>query len=386
MAPLRRLLLISSLSFTAMPTRKYTIRLKPTKQQEAMFWRYAGTRRFVWNWALRKIKDWHAAGEKLDWNRLSRGFTVLRNETEWLAELNCHNTRSVLHDLKIAMQAFFKRVKHKISPPGFPRFKRRHDSQQGFFVPEHSAIKGRRLIIMRHKIRMMRNAPEGKVGAAVRIKTVAGKWYASLTVTLPDTVVTPVAPTNLVGIDIGLSKYAVISDGTVVENPRFFRQLERKLAHWQRKLCRQKKGSNRRTCIKKRIAKIHAGIANCRKHFSHLISKQVADTYDAVCIESHSLKGQARSRLAKSVHDAGHAHFRDCLAYKLPDRGKRLLEAEPYFKSTGMCHVCGHNAGTLPLSVRKWTCPGCQTVHDRDFAASKMLEHEGRCQVTADKL
>ena len=288
-----------------------------------MFWQYTGTRRYVWNWALRKIKDWHEASEKLDWNRLNRELTVLRSETAWLAEMNCHNTRSVLHDLKIAMQAFFKRVKQKVSPAGFPRFKSRNDSQQGFFVPERSKVNGRRLLLMRQKIRMMRDPPEGEVGAAVRIKNVAGKWYASLTITTPDTVVQPVAPENLVGIDIGLTSYAKISDGTVVENPRFFKQLERKLAHWQRKLCRQMKGSKRRACIKKRIAKVHASISNSRKHFSHLISKQVADNYDAVCIESHSLKGQTRGRLAKSVHDVGHGHFRECLAYKLPDRGRR---------------------------------------------------------------
>jgi putative transposase len=162
--------------------------------------------------------------------------------------------------------------------------------------------------------------------------------------------------------------------------------MERKLAHWQRKMARQKKGSNRRKKTKERIARIHAGIANRRKHFAHLQSKQIADGYDAACIESHSLKGQAQTRLAKSVHDAGHGHFRQCLAYKMSDRGKQLVEADPYFPSSKTCYQCGFKLNQLSLGTRKWTCPQCGDTHDRDFNAAKMLEQEGRKQLTTDEV
>ena len=335
---------------------------------------------------MRKIKEWREAGEKLDWNRLSRELTALRNETEWLAEMNCHNTRSVLHDLKIAMQSFFKRVKHKISPAGFPRFKSRNDSQQGFFVPDRTAGKGP------PTDNHAAENPHDALGTGRRSRCGSqDQERGRQVVRQPDNHAAGHGDRAGSADEPGRHRHWPEQVRSHQRRNRgresaILQTVERKLAHWQRKLCRQKKGSNRRATIKKRIAKIHAGIANCRKHFSHLISKQVADNYDAACIESHSLKGQTRGRLAKSVHDVGHGHFRQCLAYKLPDRGKRLLEAEPYFKSTGICHVCGHNAGKLPLSVRKWTCPGCQTVHDRDYAASKTLEHEGRRQVTADAL
>lgn len=228
-------------SLRTMSTRKYTIRLDPTPKQTAVLWQYAGARRFVWNWALNRIQQWHEAGEKLNWAQLNHDFVQLRATTEWLKQLNSHNTRSALYDLKIAMQAFFKRVKQGVQPAGFPRFKSRYDSKQGFFIPELATIQGRRLVVMGQRIKLMRDCPDGVIGRAVRIKCVAGKWYVSITVTRPDEAASPVAPVSLVGIDIGLSRYATLSDGTTIENPRFFRQIDRRLAHWQRKLARQKK-------------------------------------------------------------------------------------------------------------------------------------------------
>ena len=368
-----------------MPTRKYTVRIKPTPQQGKLLWQYAGTRRFVWNWAIETIKKWHESGEKLDWNRLSREFTQLRNDTDWLKSMNYKATRGALYDVKIAMKAFFRRVKSG-EKPGFPRFKSRSDPHQGFFIPEKARVEINRLVYMRQRFRLMRMLPGCEVGGAVRIKHVAGKWYASFTITSPDVDLRKIEPTNLVGIDIGLKDYAILSDGTKIANPRFFRQMERKLSHWQRKLARQKKGSNRRLRTKQRIAKIHAGIANRRKHFAHLQSRRIADGFDAACIESHSLKAQAQGRLAKSVHDVGHAAFRRNLAYKLPDRGKQLIEAEQFFASTKTCSSCGGRNNAITLSTRKWTCDECGAAHDRDLNAAKNLEAYGREQVAADAL
>jgi putative transposase len=371
-----------------MSIRKYTIRLFPTPKQEAMFWQYAGARRFVWNWGLATIKQWYENEEKLDWNRLKRELTVLKrvDGNEWMPMLNAHTFRSPIEDLKQAMQHFFRRVK-KGETPGHPRFKSRSDTKQGFWIPDSARVsENHRLCVFRQQIKMARPIPvKGKVGESVRIKHVAGRWYASFTVNTPDVQVEPVEPTNLVGLDIGLRKYAVISDGTIIENPRWLKQDARKLRHWQRKLARQKKGSARRTTTKKRIAKLHAAIANRRQHYSHLISKQIADRYDAVCIESHSLQSQMQGKFAKSVGDAGHGHFRQCLEYKLPDRGKQLVKVDPYYPSSKLCSVCGTKNNDLKHE-EKWICGECGAAHDRDFNAAINLQHEGMKQVKANKL
>ena len=372
--------------------RKYTLRIFPTPTQTKLLWQYMEARWFVWNWGLDTINRLREAKQQIDWNQLSREFAALRKSTAGLLRLNSHTTRSALHDLKLSMQRYFLNVKKKRKNPncpknpyGHPQPKKRFDNH-GIFVPDRCRLVNRRLVVFNQRIKVSRDVPiAGKVGDAIRIAYRAGRWYASFTVRMDAPTPSPVEPNNLVGIDIGLKTYAVISDGTEIQNPRWTKQYARKLAHWQRKLARQKKGSNRRDTTKKRIAKIHAAIANHRQHFAHLQSKLIADRYDAICIESHSLVGQMRSPLAKSVADAGQAHFRQCLAYKLPDRGKQLLEAAPFFKSTGICPKCNYDMGRLPLNVRKWTCPGCNTEHNRDCAASEKLELEGKRQIAANQ-
>jgi len=379
-----------------MPTRRYTIRMKPTARQVRLFWRLVGSRRHVWNWALEKVDALYAENGKVtakDWLALSRDFTEYRNtEATWLLELNYKATVSVLRDLRAARDRAIAnsvkriRVGPKHNPYGFPRPKKRGRGNAGFWMPSRTRVDGNRLVLFKERVRLMRELPVGDVGASVRIKHSGGKWYASFTVTTPDTGVALVEPSNLVGIDIGLKDYAILSDGTTIANPRFFCRMHRKLKHWQRKLARQKEGSGRRFRTKQRIAKIHAGIANRRKHYAHLQSRRIADTFDAACIESHSLKSQARGRLAKSVHDAGHGSFRHNLKYKLPDRGKQLIEADPFFPSTKQCSSCGELNNAITLSTRKWTCPACNVAHDRDLNAANNLEAYGREQVAADEL
>ncbi len=384
-------------------TRKYTRRIRVSNTQRSILNQYAGTRRFIWNWGLHTTKAWRriqkrcesrglgvsAQRFKYSAGKLGQEFTLLRHsrEHEWLGALNQRATRSALHDLDKALKQFFKRCKHKTNRVGFPRYKRKGDSGQ-IWVPERCVLLDKRTIKIPGLgvFKSMRDFPANEIGGSVRLKEEAGRWYVAVTVEDIPEVPSPVAPDNLVGIDIGLKTYAVLSDGTAFENPRFLRQAERKLAHWQRKLSRQKKGSERRAVTKKRIQKVYAGIANRRKHYAHLVSKRIADKYDAVCIESHSLKSQMQSPLAKSVSDAGHGYWRKNMSYKMADRGKQLIEADAFFPSSKLCSSCGHKMDEMKLSVRKWTCPACSTTHDRDFNAAKNLQHEGIKQVATNLL
>jgi putative transposase len=384
-----------------MTTRKYTIRLFPTLTQIRLLGAHVDARCFVWNWALETMEQRYKEEKendpnckpKQDWNRLNADLVILRNslsQGNMLRILNKHHTRSAIEDLHTAYKNFFQREKKKIkgknprNPYGKPQPRKWREADQ-IWMPDGCRVTGRKLRASGMHLKLAREIPtEGKIGASVRIKYSSGKWYASFSVEIPDKVITPVEPTNLVGIDIGFRKYLTISDGVIIENPRWTRQYARKLTHWQRKLSRQKKGSNRWKKTKKHIGKIHAGIANRRKHYAHLISKQVSNNYDAVCIETHSLENQ-KTRFGKSLSDVGHGHFRACLTYKLADRGKQLVEVDPYFPSSKLCHVCGTKNTELKFE-EKWTCSICGTTHDRDFNASKNLELEGRQQVTADVL
>jgi putative transposase len=117
-----------------------------------------------------------------------------------------------------------------------------------------------------------------------------------------------------------------------------------------------------------------------------LVSKITADTYDAACIESHSLKSQTQGPLAKYVHDVGHGYWRNNMEYKMADRGKILCVADAKFASSKTCSVCGHKMDKMPLSVRNWTCPACGAAHDRDLNAAKNLQHYGAQQVASHQM
>ena len=155
------------------------------------------------------------------------------------------------------------------------------------------------------------------------------------------------------------------------------------LSHWQRKLARQVKFSNSWRITAKRIAKIHAGIANRRKHFAHKESKRVVEKYDAIGLETHSLKNQT-ARFGKSVSDAGHAMFRSFIDYKAADLGKQVVKMTEFFKSTGVC-PCGYST-RLTLSIRNWTCPVCGRQHHRDIAAAETVQRETVKQLTANEM
>jgi putative transposase len=379
--------------------RRYTLRIFPNKTQTKLLWQYVDARWFVWNWALETLEKKRQDALKLDpeskpkndWNALYRDFTVLRHGTSGLSRLYCHDTRSAINDLKQAYKNFFARVKKNKKGPnpknpfGFPQPKKRFDIVHGFKF-ERCKVIGRRLKAIGTDLKLERDIPiKGRVSEEVAVKYHAGKWYASFVV-YPD-LVTPetIEPTDPDGLDIGIRKYATLSDGVMYENPNWTKKYSRKLAHAQRKQSRQKKGSNRYRKTVQRVAKIHAGMKNRRHHYGHLVSKQVADTYNSLCIETHSLVKQMSGRLAKHVADVGQGHFRQCLEYKFADRGKTLFKADEYFPSSQICHVCGYRNHALG-SEEKWVCPGCGAKHDRDTNASKTLQLEGRRQLMANQL
>lgn len=381
-------------------TRKYTFRIRVNKKQRELLNQYAGARRFVWNWGLATIKAWRELElmcqaedtrkqYKYSFKKLGDEFVRLRKcrRFPWLSDLNSHVTRSALKDLDQTWRQF---VKNKNPEQfGFPKFKSKYGKRgRQIWIPEHAKLLDNKTIKMPGIgiFKLMRKCHTDTIGGSVRLHEQAGRWYVSVSISSRPEPVCPVSPANLVGIDIGIKQYAVLSDGTEFANPRWLKQDERKLAHWQRKISRQSPGSNRREQTRRRIQKIHASIANRRKHYAHLVSKRIADQYDAACIESHSLKSQAKGPLAKFVHDVGHGRWRNNMEYKMADRGKTLCIADAKFASSKTCSACGHKMDKMPLSVRNWVCPACGAVHDRDLNAAKNLQAYGTQQVASNQV
>jgi putative transposase len=185
------------------------------------------------------------------------------------------------------------------------------------------------------------------------------------------------------GIDLGLAHFAVLSDGRKVDAPKFLRRAEKKLKKLQQDLSRKQKGSNNRKKAVAKVARAHAHVADARRDFHHKQSTTLIRENQAVCVEDLAVSGLGRTRLAKSVHDAGWSAFVGMLEYKAARYGRMFAKVDRFAPTSQVCSACGVKDGPKPLAVREWTCTGCGTTHDRDVNAAKNVFKLGRQMVAA---
>jgi putative transposase len=214
-----------------------------------------------------------------------------------------------------------------------------------------------------------RELPSGPSSVTV-IKDASGRYFASFVVEVDEQPL-PVVDSE-VGIDLGLTKFAVMSDGKVIDSPKFLRQAERRLRKLQNSLSRKDKGSNNRKKARLKVAKAHARVADTRKDWAHKHSTAIIRKNQAVYVEDLCVTGLARTRLAKSVHDAGWSMFTTMLEEKAARYGRGFGKVDRWFPSSQLCSACGVIDGKKPLNVRMWTCC-CGAVHDRDLNAAKNI-------------
>jgi len=212
------------------------------------------------------------------------------------------------------------------------------------------------------------------------VKDAAGRYVASFVVeTHPaaDEERFPV-PDHEVGIDLGLTSFAVLSDGTVIRSPKFLRRAERKLRRLHKALSRKAPRGRNREKARARVARAHVKVADSRRDFHHKVSTHVIRDNQAVYIEDLCVAGLGRTRLAKSVHDAGWATFANMLEYKSRRYGRAFGKVGRFEPTSQVCSTCGATDGPKPLHVRQWTCASCGTVHDRDLNAARNVLALGR--------
>ena len=213
------------------------------------------------------------------------------------------------------------------------------------------------------------------------IKDAAGRYFASFLVqTVPDTL--PEAE-SVIGIDLGLTHFAVLSDGRKIASPRFLRRAENKLRRAQRSLSRKQKGSQNREKARVKVARAHARVADARREFCHQISTALIRDNQAVAVEDLAVKGLARTRLAKSVHDAGWSAFVHMLEYKARLYGREFHRIGRCVPTSQACSACGVKDGPKPLHVRAWQCRACGTWLDRDINAAVNVAQAAGLAVTA---
>jgi putative transposase len=202
-----------------------------------------------------------------------------------------------------------------------------------------------------------------------------GRYYASFVVGRDPTPLPAVLRTA--GIDLGLLSFATIaaSDGTIetLANPRHLRAAARRLAIAQRQLSRKRKGSKNRAKARLRVAVAHRRVRDQRADHHHKLALRLLRENQAVAVEDLAVAGLARTRLAKSVHDAGWTMFVRLLEAKAAQRGRQVVKIDRWTPTSQTCSACGYRDGPKPLSVRAWVCPACGKVHDRDTNAARNI-------------
>ncbi len=370
---------------------RYNYRLYPTLGQRAALARAFGCARVVFNDGLRARQEAFAAGlPYLTDRELSARLTAAKATPDraWLREVSAVVLQQALVDLNAAYRNFFASATGQRPGPKVaqPRFRSRKDRRQVIRFTRNagfSVSRGGRLRLPRIgdvPVRWSRKLPSVPSSVAV-IKDAAGRYFASFVVeTEPDEL--PEAE-PVVGIDLGLTHFAVLSDGRKITSPRFLRRAEKKLRRKQRDLSRKQAGSKNRDKARVKVARAHAKVADARRDFCHRLSTALIRENQAVAVEDLAVNGLVRTRLAKSVHDAGWSAFVAMLEYKARMYGRKFYRIGRFEPTSQVCSVCGLRDGPKPLHIRAWQCAGCGVWLDRDVNAAVNVARAAGLAVSA---
>ena len=361
--------------------KAHKVRLYPNEEQQVFFAKSFGCTRFIWNRMLSDKID-HYNEHKTE---LKNTPAQYKKEFEWLKEVDSLALANVQQNLRAAYSKFFKGL-------GFPKFKKKGqrdsyttNNQKGTVAITDSTVK---LPKIGHIIAKFPSKVNGLIKSATISKTPSGKYYVSL---LVETIATTLPKTHSnIGIDLGLTDFIVLSDGSKVANPKFLSKLQHKLAREQKILAKRRavaKVANRKLSDSRnyqkqkfKVAKVYEQITNSRTDFLHKLSFNLIKNHDVIAIEDLNVKGMVKNhKLAKAISDSSWSTFTTMLAYKAEWYGKTLVKIDRWYPSSKTCSGCNHllAKAKLPLSLRSWDCPSCLQTNDRDINASINILNEG---------
>ncbi len=359
--------------------RAYKYRIYPNKKQQELIQKTFGCVRFVYNYYLSKRKEMYENDKTtFTYNMCSKDLTSLKKELEWLKEPDKDSLQKSLKNLDMAYQKFFK------EHAGYPKFKSKKDRHKSYRTSctnnnirfENKYIKLPKLGYVKVRDKQI---PQGRILNATISQEPNGHYYCSLCCTEVAFSQYPKTSQN-VGIDLGLVDFAILSDETKIENPRFYKNSEEKLAKLQRELSRKTIGSNRWNKARIKVANLQKHISNQRNDFLHKLTTNIIRKYDVIVIEDLDVKSMKETNSKtrnKRVGDVSWSEFRRQLTYKSQWYGKQLVVIDRYYPSSQICNICGHRDGKKTEDVRLWICPNCNSKLDRDVNAAKNILQEG---------
>ena len=361
--------------------KAFKFRIYPNKQQQEFFNQMFGACRFIYNQMLEDKINYYRQEKKA----LNNTPAQYKNDNPWLKELDSYAFCNEQMNLQRAFNNFFK-------SPGkirFPKFKSKKDDKLSYttsnvnniikiFDPKHIKLPK----IKSLKIKLHRQIP-----STYKIKSVtvelkpSGKYYISILTEYENQI--PQLELNInnsLGLDYSSHDFYIDSNGNFANYPKYYRELQGKLAREQRNLSKKKLNSKNKNKQRIKIAKIHEKIANLRNDFQHKLSRNLSVNYNYVFVEDINMKSISQClKLGKSTMDNGFGQFRTLLQYKMEDLGKQMIKINKFTPTSTICSECGayHKDIVNSLSVREWVCPDCNTKHNRDINAAKNIKKAG---------
>lgn len=366
--------------------RATKVRIYPTPEQAEYLNAQFGAVRFAYNKALHiKKHAYQRHGVSLSPRKDLKPLLAVAKKSRkyaWLKAYDSMALQQAVINLDVAFSNFFNpKLKSR-----FPAFKRKHSRQSSYHcvgikvldsaikIPKISPIEAR-----------LHRETVGTVKSITLSRSATGKYYASIL--CDDGAEAPAKPaliSNVTGLDMGLSHYAIKSNGDKIPNPRYLINASRNLRRKQKALSRKKKGSANRHKARVQLAGVHERVANTRADFQHKLSRTIVDESQAVIVETLKAANMMKNHhLARAIGDAGWSGFITKLEYKAAEKGVHLLKLDQWFASSKTCHSCGHKMPEMPLNKRIWQCPECGVEHDRDINAAINIERKGILELQA---
>lgn len=374
------------------------LRLYPNNKQQILINKTIGSARLVYNMYLNERQNFYKeTGKTLTVSVYKKDYLCPMKNSEkynFLKEVDKFALESSLEHLDNAYDRFFARIS------GFPNFKSKHRSKKSYTTKftnnnlgiQNSFVKIPKLGLVEFNNSNTTNKNLNKLlqdKAIIKTATIsqkANKYYISLLCEEIINIIKPleienISLDNIVGIDLGLTNFAIITNSNKTEkidNPKYLCKSEFKLAKLQKRLSKKDRDSNNFIKIKNKVAKLHEHIKNQRTDFAHQLSRKLVNENQVVIVEDLNIKGMVKNKnLAKAISDAGWSRFINFLDYKLKNEGKYLIKVDRWFASSKICSNCGKKNIMLTLNEREWVCSICNTCLDRDINASINIRNEG---------
>lgn len=366
----------------------YKFRLYPDERQEILISKTIGCSRFIYNHFLALWnEEYSKTGKGLTYPACSAMLPQMKKnaETSWLKEVDSIAIQSSVKNLSDSFSRFFKKQNNR------PQLNSKKNPIQSYTTKNvNNSIAIRDNLLKLPKLGYVKFAknqePNGRVLNATIRKNSSGKFFVSI---LCEEEISELPKTNsAIGIDLGITDFAILSGGQKIDNNKFTSKMEKKLKREQRKLSRRallakKRGINlfKAKNIQKqkhKVAKLHERVMNQRNDFLNKLSTEIIKRYDMICIEDLNIKGMLRNhKLAKSISGVSWSSFVTKLQYKANWYGREIIKVDKWFPSSQICSECGYNDGKKTLSIRDWSCSICHTHHDRDINTSINILTEG---------